>query len=87
MGSSSKTDLFAPSGWQTNAHEQQRPKVSRINTHFEDFVPVHQVKTWQQVDNEELQQRRAHSLSGIASGGAMKVKKQLKKVITKRAQA
>lgn len=60
---------------------------SPANTHFEDFVRAHQVKTWQQVDNEELQQRRAQSLSGVASKGAMKVKKQLKKVITKRAQA
>jgi len=84
MGSWSQTVSFEQFRWQPKTLEQHRPEVSRATTRFEDFVPVHQVKTWQEVDDEELQRRRALSISCIASKGAKKVKMQLEKVIKKR---
>jgi len=44
----------------------RRPSFHRTNTVFTDFLPYDQVRTWQQVDNEEYQDRRRHSLSAIA---------------------
>jgi hypothetical protein len=49
------------------------PFLPRSNTNFTDFVPYHQVRTWQQVDNEEYLRRRAHSLSAIALNGIKKL--------------
>jgi hypothetical protein len=49
------------------------PSLPRSNTNFTDFVPYHQVRMWQQVDNEEYQRRRAHSLSAIALNGMKKL--------------
>ncbi|KAH6870653.1 hypothetical protein BKA58DRAFT_402161 [Alternaria rosae] len=44
----------------------RRPSFHRTNTVFTDFLPYNQVRTWQQVDNEEYQDRCRHSLSAIA---------------------
>lgn len=42
------------------------PCPPRSNATFEDFLPYHQLRTWQQDDNEEWQRRRARSLSAVA---------------------
>lgn len=42
------------------------PCPLRSNATFEDFLPYHQLRTWQQDDNEEWQRRRARSLSAVA---------------------
>ena len=42
------------------------PCPPRSNATFEDFLPYHQLRTWQQDDNEEWQCRRARSLSAVA---------------------
>ena len=51
----------------------RRPSFHRTNTVFTDFLPYDQVRTWQQVDNEEYQDRRRHSLSAIALEGMKKL--------------
>lgn len=100
-----KTDveLFGNSGDKashpnhTLAHPTHGRRLSfhRMNTVFTDFLPYDQVRTWQQVDNEEYQDRRRHSLSAIAldrmkklnldrdtlSAQSKKTANQLKKVI------
>ena len=57
------------------------PELVRANTPFEDFLPVHKVSTWQQLDTEEWQLRRAHSASAMASDGVQKLKYRAKKVM------
>ncbi|KAF7676137.1 hypothetical protein GT037_005642 [Alternaria burnsii] len=42
------------------------PCPPRLNAAFEDFLPYHQLRTWQQDDNEERQRQRARSLSAVA---------------------
>ena len=56
-----------------HASHGRRPSFHRTNTVFTDFLPYDQVRTWQQVDNEEYQDRRRHSLSAIALEGMKKL--------------
>ncbi|KAG9185346.1 hypothetical protein G6011_07890 [Alternaria panax] len=44
----------------------------RSNANFTDFLPYHQLRSWQQDDNEEWQRRRAQSFSAVASEGMKK---------------
>ena len=84
MNSRSQTVPFEAFRWQSKNLEQHRPEVSRATTRFEDLVPVHQVRTWQEVDDKELQRCRVLSIWHIASRGAKKIKMQLKRVVKKR---
>jgi hypothetical protein len=51
------------------------PPVSRTDTHFEQLVPAHQVGSWKDFDDGE---RRARSISAVATEGVRKVKKWLR---------
>jgi hypothetical protein len=48
---------------------QRRSCSSRSNTDFTDFLPYHQIVTWQQIDNEEWQRRQVHSIPALAFDG------------------
>ncbi|KAF1832130.1 hypothetical protein BDW02DRAFT_571380, partial [Decorospora gaudefroyi] len=59
----------------------ERPPLGRGNTHFEQIVPVDHMGTWQQVDNEDSERRRARSVSAMALVGAEKLRYRAKKVV------
>lgn len=56
-----------------NPTQEHRPCFPRSNTNFTDILPYHQIGTWQQVDNEEWQRQRAHSISAVAVGQMKKL--------------
>jgi hypothetical protein len=51
----------------------RRSSFHRTDTVFTDFLPYGQLRTWQQVDNEDYQDRRRHSLSAIALNSMKKL--------------
>ena len=48
------------------SESDSNPCPPRSNANFADFLPYHQLRTWQQDDNEEWQRRRARSLPAVA---------------------